>query len=347
MSLKNLLFLISISTSIVAFGQKNSNLLDQISSDFSDNLSDQILIKNTSIRKTCNKKDNINIHVNFLYNSDGIQTNLSKELGYRLTNYLQKDLNDVIIRQVYYKLCSPYDIDMPTNEEIEKTKKNDFTLTGQYIIGRNNIKFSKFTLSHITSNIEYKFEDFTVEVSNVAPLEKLDNNNLIENPLKNLMEFKKENVLVESINLTKSNLEETSTEIDGIGTVYKTQYNTDYNIKLNLAQNSYIYAFFFDPGDKEHEFLWAIENQNTIFKSGEYINFLEYNLNFYETLESGKYSYIKFIFTKEKIDINKYYTKKFIDNYETTIVEKEQCKQLINDIKKLEDVQTKTIILTF
>ncbi|MBN2894061.1 MAG: hypothetical protein JXL97_19480 [Bacteroidales bacterium] len=347
MKFKIILLLAFFSLNINLFSQEQSKVLDEISSEFSNFFANEILIKNKDIKKACNNKDTVLIHVNFLYNSNGEQTNLSKELGYRITKYLQKDLNNVILRQVFYKLSSPYDIEMPTNEEIEKTKQNDYTLTGEYSLNKSGISLSKFTMSHIHSQAEFIFKDYQVKTNSISILEELDGSSITADPFKNLMEFKKDNVILKSVNLTKNKTEESSTEIDGIGQVYKTKYDVDYNIKLELSKNAYIYALFYDPGDTEHKFLWAIENDNTEFKKGTYEDFFAYNLNFYETVEAGQYSFVKIIISKDKIDIDKYYTKKFIDGYETTIIQADECIQLIDDIKTLSDIQTKTIILTF
>lgn len=341
------LFLLLLFSSINIFAQKNSEIFDDISYEFSDYLADRILEKGKDIQKNTDDKRTISIQVDYLYNSKGQQTQLSQELGYRIANYLQKELNNVVISRHSFKVNSPYDFDIPTDKKITSTLKQDYTLTGQYVILNNKISFTKFTLTHINSGIIYNFSDKYVFTNNHKILKEYDLKPLQPNFFKQLMDIKKDNTLLKSIHLTTNKNNVKSTIIDGIGQVYETKFDTDYNFTMNLDKDAYIYAFFYDPGDSNNPFIWVIDENNTQYKKGIYEDFLSQNLNFYKTAKSGKYNYVKLIISENKIDIEKYYTKKFIEGDESVIIENTECEQLINNLSSLNNIQTQTIILTF
>ncbi len=340
----NLIFITFVNSS---FSQEHSKIFDDISEEVSNSFGSEILANYEIINIWCGSKSDINIQMNFLYNANGEQTELSKEMGYRMTKFIQKKLNSVIIRRFDFSVNSPYDISLPTNEKIEKTKESDFTLTGAYTIHNSGITFSRFTLGHIASGNEIILKSQTVNTTQQKLLEEYDKKLLLSNPFNLLMEFNKENVILKNSLLTLNTEEEKKTQIAGIGDVYNTEYDTNYNFEIELAQDAYIYAFLYDPYDTNNNFIWYIDNQNILFNEGKYSNFYTTGIIFTNTGKTGEYSFVKFIVTKNKINIENYYIKKYIDGYEAIIIDKAGCQKLLDDIKTLDNIQTKTIILTF
>ena len=346
---KAILFLLLILSFTSFFAQQNSQIFDDISFEFSDYLSDEILKIQIEVANNIDggNTEVISIQVDFLYNQNGQQTELSKELGYRLSNYLEQELNNVSITRHLFKVNSPYDFDLPTDEKIILTKQKDYTLTGQYTILDDKIVFSKFIISHLNSPAVFRFSDKSIVNNSAEMLKKYDTTPLQPNFFKQLMDLKKDNTLLKSINLTKNEIAEKNTYIDGIGKVFEAQYNIDYNFNIELNNDAYIYVFFYDPGDSKNNFIWAITEKNIQYKKGFYKIFLSADMYFTETIKSGKYNFLKIIVSEQKINIEEYYTKKFIDGYETVMLQNQECKQLINDIQTLNNIQTETIILTF
>ena len=346
---KTVLIFVLILSSISFFAQQNSQIFDNISCNFSDYLANEILRIQIDIAKKIEggNTETISIQVDYLYNENGQQTELSKELGYRITNYLEQQLNNVSLKRHNFKVNSPYDFDLPTDEKITLTKQKEYTLTGQYTILNDKINFSKFKITHINSGTVFHFEDKPIDCNSFEILKEYDNTPLQPNFYQQLMDIKKDNVILKSAYLTKNENEENHIFLDGIGQVYQTNFDVDYNLKIELNKNAYVYVFFYDPGDSENNFIWFIAEKNILYKKGIYKDFLLYDMNFYETPESSKYNYMKLIISEEKINIEEYYTQKYIDGYESIILQNQECKQLINNIKTLNNIQTETIILTF
>ena len=332
---------------IQAYTQDEMVLISGISDQFSLELAKEFDIKRTDISGVVKGKEQVKIQIIKIYNSDGQQTELSKKFGSNISSSLQKYLNSVRYKKIKYLVHSPFDYTLQTGTKINSTKKNDFTLSGQYILKKDYVFFTKFKLKSINSSDEFIFKDITVKHNNFSILKKNDSLLLEPNFLDQFMDLEKENILVKNIELTQKKSIVPSLVIDGIGQVYETKFDTDYNFKIELFHDAYIYAFFYDPEDKEHPFMWYIANPNIKFKAGTYENFLSDEFNFYETPQSNKYNNIKFVFSETKIDIDKFLTKKFIDGYETTLLENDNCNKLFNLLVSKKNIQTKTIILTF
>ncbi len=341
-------FLLTIFFINNSFAQSESEILDNIAKTFAKEAYITIWESNPEVQQATKYRDTVYVIVNFLYNDKGQQTKLSSELGYRIANYLNIEL-DLRIKKITYVINSPYDFDIPSEEKLSKYKTNDFTFTGQYIIGENEIKLTKFQMKQINGNYIIPIKDQKIKEPQVNLITKYDK--IILNPdiYSQFFDFKKDNTFVKSINITHNKVSVPQIKIDGIGQVYTLKYDNDYNIGVELAKNSYLYFFFYDENDQEYPFIWAIENKNVEIKKGTYTDFLDYNLNFFQTNQSekGAYKKIKIIATKDKINIDKFYTRKFIDKEEAVFVDEKGCSQLLDQIKLLTDIQTINLILTF
>ncbi len=182
-----------------------------------------------------------------------------------------------------------------------------------------------------------------IQVNNINVLREYDRQSL--NYLENFINLKKDNLILKSAYLSENQQVMPSVNIEGVGEVYDVNFDIDYNIKIDLAKDAYVYAFFYDPLDEKYPYLWYLENPNKIIKAGTYNDYLESNVSFYDTGNKGQYSFIKLIVSTEKLNIEKYLTKKYIEGYESVIITLEDCKKLTDEIKVKNNIQTKNLIL--
>lgn len=340
MKLKSLFLITLIFIPVFSFTQNQDLLLDSISEKFSKQLSKEIFKKFSFLNSTT---DSLSINITLLYNQAGEQTQLSKQLGYRIDDYLQNCLNKQIIKKYFYKVSSVYKI----NQNFDQIKKYDYTLTGKYTITNNGISFTKLRMNKTKASRKIVYDDISISVPNVSILNQLNAQALEKDYFESLMNLNRENTIVKSASLVSNQTPVRVTNIDGVGQVYNCTYNTHYNFNVELAEDAYIYAVFYDPGDKQYHFLWAIDNPNIKHRTGVIKNILQDDFYFYPTKQKAVYNYIKIIASKQRIDIDKYYTKKFIDGKESTIIDKKECKKLLEDLKNMNDIQTINLILTF
>lgn len=343
---KSVFFVAVIFMSVNIFAQSANRILDEISSEFSAHLFDVIYKKNVKIYNTAGKKPLILFQVENIYNSSGQITELSKELSYRLAYDLQTKLNSTPFSTNDYTVTSPYDF-ATTRQRLDSTQMLDYTLVGQYVIDDDEIILNKFRLSHIHSDFEVTFPDFEYPLDSVEYIKNYDTLLLSVSALQQLIDLKKDNVFVSQASLTYLQSDIPSVDIQGVGQVYKVGYDKEYNLRLQLKKPAYIYAFFYDPLDEDYPFIWAIENQNVKFSKGNYDDFWTQPIAFYSTGKSAPYSYVKIIASSQKIDVNKYYTRKFIDGYNSVILENDNCEILLDELSKLSDIQTINLVLTF
>lgn len=333
-------------TGISLFSQPENKILDEISEEFSTHLSNVVFRKNNQIYNKTGKKAVILIQVENIYNSNGQITNLSKELSYRVAYDVQKKLNSTQFKVNDFKITSPYDY-TNTRSRIDSSQLYDYALVGQYFINNDDITLNRFRLSHIHSDYEVTFPDFVYLLDTVEHVRKYDSVLNSSTALQQLIDLKRDNTLIKDISLTSNQTDIPSVDIQGVGKVYKADYDIEYNLRIDIKTPVYIYAFFYDPLDEDYPFIWAIENQNIQFSKGKYDDFWSLPIAFYDTGKSAPYSYVKIIASTTKIDIDKYYTKKFLDGYEAVILEKDNCEQLISHINQFPEIQTFNLILTF
>ncbi|MBN2663746.1 MAG: hypothetical protein JXR68_08865 [Bacteroidales bacterium] len=343
---RSIFFIATLFISVSIFAQPAKRILDEISAEFSVHLSNEVFKKNVKIYNTAGKKPLILFQVENIYNSNGQITELSKELSYRLAYDLQAKLNSTAFSTNDYTVTSPYDF-ATTRQRLDSTQMFDYTLVGQYVIGNDEIVLNKFRLCHIHSDFEVTFPDFVYLLDTVEHVRKYDTLLHSASALQQLVDLNKDNVLISEASLSYVQSDVPSVDIQGVGQVYKVEYDKEYNLRLQLKKPVYIYAFFYDPLDENYPFIWAIENQNVKFSKGNYNDFWTQPIAFYQTGQAAPYSYVKVIASSQKIDIDKYYTRKFIDGYEAVILENDNCEILLDHLSKLSDIQTINLILTF
>ncbi len=313
-----------------------SQSIDSIASVFSKRISNEFLTKLKYENKTKFK-----IKFTALYNENGNQTQLSDKLGFNIGKYLQKDLNDVIIRKFYFNINTSYSLNNQTLAEIQKY---DYTLTGFYKLTNNSIIFSKFTLTEIANNKKIVFNDYKIKLNNTSQLKQLDSLSLED--YNTLLSLERTYNFTRNIRLSENGNKLTPRNYDGIGDVYEVDFDTDYNLNFSLEKDCYIYAFFYDPQDEDYHYPLVIEHPEKIYTKGEYKNFLEYPMYFVNTGSGGDFFYIKIFFTDTKIDTKQIYSTKIIDGAESTVLTQNGCNRFINIINNIDNVQTETLILT-
>ncbi len=344
---KILLFFVFQLLSLSVFSQGYNVELDIISKELSKEIATCFFNKKEDVENWIKGSTNISIQVNHITNSKGQQTMFSKEFSKSLVHGLGLQFNG-IIKFANFKITTNYDDNNTVLDNINTIKKSDFILFGQYTYSQNGIYFSLFKLYHIKSKNEIAIKNVNIENPNVEKIKKYYETDLINNSYEKFMNFQKTNSLVKSIDLTNNKKVENKITIVGMGEVFDAKYSTNYNIGINLAKETYIYAFFYDPLDKKNDFIRIIDFENKKYFAGEYLDILPFNLEFYSTQKKEEYSYIKFIFSQSKIDITKYQSTVFdSENQEALIVNKNDCNAFMNFIKTKKDIQTETIILTF
>jgi len=340
------LFIVLFSFSISIFAQPANRILDEISQEFATHLADVVFKKNRKIYTVAGQKPQVLIQVENIYNSKGQITELSQELSYRVAYDFQNYLNSTQFSTNHFTVTSPYDY-ASTRGRIDSTQNFDYTLVGQYVVNDDDIVLNRFRLCHIHSDFELTFPDFIYILDTAEHVRKYDTVLNSATALQQLIDLKRDNILIKNISLTNNQTDVLSVDIQGVGQVYNVDYDLEYNLRLNLKKNSYIYAFFYDPLDEDYPYIWAIENQNVEFRKGNYDDFWSSPIAFYQTGQAAPYSYVKIIASSEKIDISKYYTKKFIDGYESVILENDNCELLLRKLTQIQDIQTANLVLTF
>ncbi len=327
------------------FSQSADSLLDVISGQAAKQLANDVFRKNMEIYTTTGKKPIILIQVENIYNSAGQVTDLSKELCTRIAYDFQNELNGTQFSTNNFTITSPYDF-TSTRHQIDSVQNYDYTLTGKYTLSGNKLILNMFRLQHIHSNYQLTFKDFKYSDASLKVLKSLDTSKTSD-AFQQFIDLQKENTLINNVTLTKNKNDAISIDIQGIGKVYKPLFDIEYNAKIDVKKPVYIYAFFYDPLDSKYPFIWAIENQNIQFRKGIYEDFWSQPIAFFNSGQAAQYSYIKIIASSQKIDIDKYYTRKFIEGYESVILEQDNCQTLLNDLQQLPNIQTVNLVLTF
>ncbi len=334
------LFFISI------YAQNFEEDINLISENLAKKLCTEILNKRDEIKKWTGASENVSINLNYIENFQGEQTKLSDELGKLIAHNLSVEFNKSIIKLA--DLTTTYGNNFTKYENIENIKKSDFTLSGRYSYAQNKIVFSMFKLEHLKTANRIDFKRVVIKNKNIDSLKKYYEKNIVKNPFEEFMNVQKQTSFVKNIEFTKDKIPTPKVHIAGTGDVFEINYKITYNIGLVLKQNTYIYAFFYDPLDKQNDFIRIIPFDEKKYSAGKYNDILPFDLEFYPTQNTQEYCYIKFIFSKNRINIKSYQSEVYdSENEKSIIINKNNCSKITEQLKNLKNVQTKTIVLTF
>jgi len=329
---------------------QNVNLVyDDLSSKFSQKLANELLLNISKIKQVANK-DTVLVQISKIDNIDGQQTKNSHELGYRITHYLQKSLNSTTFSHIFFSFSSPYSQNQSPSSPQYFSADYDFFITGEYFFDDTNIYFSKFKMSHFHSPFVHSFDDYNFYNDSIDLIKNYDEDYFVEDDFERFIDFTKNSDIINDVILTYQDVEVKSSLIDRLGKVYNINYDTDYDISVELTQNAYLYIFYFDPGDLQHHYIQVItpknSTQNIILNNGINQAILPSYLFFTQSAQSADYHYIKMIFSKNKLNILKYYEKdtNIGDNF--YYINQTNTQELINLLTILDDIQTFTFLLT-
>lgn len=345
---KTLLFIAILFISNYALkAQTGDILVDSVAEKIAYYFSEEMLInKFDQVLKNSNKQP-ITIEVEKIYNNNGQVTVLSQKLSATIAHFLSKELNASPFRRTSFIVQSPYDF-TNTSQKINNSANFDYALNGTYLLSDNAIVLSQCKLTKIDNAMPFEiaFDENKIPVFDIQKLKYLDKVDNKTSVFQQFIEFNRNNVYLSDAGLLQNSQKMPLVDF-GNQKAYLADFDVEYNMFINIKQSAHIYAFFYDPDDIENPYLWYIENTDDAFQPNDYINFYDAPFAFTRTNNPNSLTYIKIIATKDKLDINKYLTRKTIIGYESVVVESSNCQKLLTLLYSNISIQTYDLVLSF
>jgi len=338
----------------------------------------QDIIKTASdkIAKSIDKKlrsvkeipDDSKVAVCMFYGQDNVSDTIKSMLGIKLSSEIHHSLVQLWNKKEYkaffpestneailYEAMTPWYTPPETAEErsgfwkkVLDEQRPDFFLIGKYRLTANTFEIENVFLRYNKYNPEkrvnkdYAVDDITVDIT-VPQKSELEKQNMALNYFSDLYKQLSEyegnaNIVSFSIIKYPANTIVTQEAPFYIGESYR--------VALNLSENAYIYAFFYDPQDKKYPYfnmIYPIDDKaDNLLQKGE--NTIPLATAIEMTPPEGR-AYIKIIASKMKIPVE--FTK-FYDAEGSMYVffKEENCRKFLNKLNELpkNNVDAKAII---
>ncbi len=359
MKKKLILFTLIISISTFSFSQK---VLEDLTKKTANNIVNQI------------KKlpQNSKVTITFFAHDDLYKDDETTYLGIKFTKYLAQEIRkEIQDEKLNYNLLFPEEIDDQLYEKMKAgfkkpddvssqefwakfldDKKADFYISGKYRIDGNYDKIS-VTGTQIIPN---QFGDYPTH-----QIIAIDGKNFKK------IKDKKDKKYLEKLNKPLTELNDAYTELvnwQGNGKDFNIEHldadgnklsghnlvvGKDYNISINIKKGAYVYAFFFDPSDKEKPFMYMLfpydTNINNYLSAGKHSLPPGYTFT-PEPPGDGEQVYFQIFVSEVKIPIR--FTSEVDENgYINAIFYESDCENFLQQINEMDKTKISTKQVAF
>ena len=298
------------------------------------------------------------ITITFFSYEDNFSDTTKTYLGIKISKYLSQNINLQIKKQnLTYKILFPDDIDgelydkmkagfiMPDNisskdfwNDFLKNNQSDFYITGKYQLNNEidnikliNVKIIPNKLGNYQTHSILSVKDTELKIKNIESKNYIKE---LNQPISNLNKAFWE--LIHWQGFGKS------FEMNLIDTQFKTISNNklivgnDYNISIKTEQDAYVYAFYFDPLDKNFPFIFMIypfqENQDNFISKGT--NSIPPNYSFAPDPPAYGQVFVQVFVSEKKIPLKFEYVD-IGGGYKAPVLKYNNCKEFLNSLNKI------------
>lgn len=361
MKKKLLLFVLIINISSFAFSQK---ILDLLTVKAASNIVDAVekLPDGSKVTMTFFACDDDNPSKN----------NATTRLGIKFTKYLAKEIRvEIQKRKLSHRLLFPEEIDDKLYEKMKAGFKKPDDISSQdfwaeflknqkadfYILGKYRIDGDYQTINIVGTQIfpnnlgDYPSNQVIPVEGKIYKKIKDDGDkkylkNLNE-PLLELNDAYEELVYWQGsgADFSLKHLDADGNKLSGFNLVV----GKDYNISINLKKSAYVYAFFFDPTDKENPYMYMLYpydmNMNNFLTAGSHSLPPGYTYT-PEPPGDGEQVYFQIFVSEVKIPI-KFTCKEDDEGYISAIFYEDDCEDFLKKINEKDKTKISTKQLTF